>query len=266
MNVYISVISHGHDKIINNLGCLKSLSDDFKIIIKSNKQGDDFAELKLCNNINWIDRDYGLGFGENNNHVFSYCINNLNMKDDDLFIVLNPDVLIDSNSIYELVTLMKKDKTHMSCINLFRNEEYTIYDYSIRDFPKLHQFIRSFLGFNNTAIINKSTITESTTVDWAAGSFLAFLVKRYKNLEGFDERYFMYCEDIDICYRSNKQGYPVVFYPQIRALHYAKHENRKLFSKHLYWHISSVIRFLLTKKNYTTPSSSLSYKSKITID
>ncbi|PSW34958.1 glycosyl transferase family 2 [Photobacterium phosphoreum] len=266
MDVYISVVSHGHDKIINNLGCLKSLSDNFNIVIKSNKQGDDFKELTLCNNVHWLDSDYGLGFGHNNNCIFSYCINNLNMKDDDLFIVFNPDVLMDSNSIYELVSLMKENKTHMSCINLFRNEDHTIYDCSIRDFPKLHQFIRSFLGFGNTAIIDKGTISDTTTVDWAAGSFLAFLVQRYKSLEGFDERYFMYCEDIDICYRSNKQGHPVVYYPQIKALHYAKHENRKFFSKHLYWHISSVVRFLLTKKSYTTPSSCLSHKEKVILD
>ncbi len=56
------------------------------------------------------------------------------MKDDDLFIVFNPDVLMDSNFIYELVSLMKTNKTHMSCINLFRDKDHTIYDCSLRDF------------------------------------------------------------------------------------------------------------------------------------
>ncbi|MCD9529100.1 glycosyltransferase family 2 protein [Photobacterium carnosum] len=257
MKIFISVISHGHDILINKLGCLQLLSNDFDVIIKSNKQGDRFDELASCKKLHWIDSDYGLGFGHNNNVIFSYCINNLDMKDDDLFIVFNPDVSMNINDMYELASLMKKDNTKLSCINLFKDDKFSIYDNSVRKFPKFMQFIKSFLGGNNNSILDKNKIHEPMNVDWAAGSFLAFSVKRYKELQGFDEKYFMYCEDIDICYRSHQQGCPVVYYPQVKALHYAKHENRKLFSKHLYWHISSVFRFLLTKKGLTKPSSSL---------
>ncbi|WP_284649417.1 glycosyltransferase [Photobacterium damselae] len=233
------------------------LSNDFNIVIKSNKPGDKYDELVGCNKVHWIDEDYNLGFGQNNNIIFSYCIHNLNMKDDDLFIVFNPDVFMDIKDIYELESLMKSDNVKVSCINLFKDKQFSIYDNSVRKFPKLIQFITSFLGGYNSSILDKTTLHEATNVDWAAGSFLAFSVKRYKELRGFDEKYFMYCEDIDICYRSSQQGFPVVYYPQVKALHYAKHENRKLLSKHLYWHISSVFRFLLTKRGLTKPSSSL---------
>lgn len=244
MNIYISVVSHGHDKIINDLGCLKSLSNDFNIIIKSNKNGDDFNELKTYKNIHWINSDYGLGFGCNNNVIFEYCINYLGMKDDDLFIVFNPDLSMDINSIYELARSMKRDRKKLCCINLFRDSKFSVFDNSVRNFPVLVDFIKSFIGLNNGSIINKKNIYEAQYVDWAAGSFLAFNTKHYQDINGFDESYFMYCEDIDICFRSNKEGIPVYYYPEIKALHYAKHENRNIFSKHLYWHVKSVFRFI----------------------
>ncbi|WP_318466374.1 glycosyltransferase family 2 protein [Photobacterium leiognathi] len=258
MAVYISIVSHGHSRLINELGCLKRLSENFNIILKSNKSGDEFTELSQSENVYWLDKDYGLGFGHNNNINFKFCINSLDVKDDDFFIVLNPDVSISVDEINKLLYFMYKDSVEFACINLFKDENYTIYDNSVRQFPIFTQFIKSFLGFKNDAILDKDVIKEKVNVDWAAGSFLAFSAKRYRELNGFDEKYFMYCEDIDICYRSYKQGYPLLYYPDIKALHYAKHQNRKLFSKHLYWHISSVFRFLLTKESLTKPSSILS--------
>ena len=45
----------------------------------------------------------------------------------------------------------------------------------------------------------------------------------YRQLNGFDERYFMYCEDIDICYRSCKiHGKRVMYFPNIKAVHLSK--------------------------------------------
>ena len=259
MNVYISVVSHGHDSLIKELGCLKLLSEKFNIIIKSNKPNDNFDELVTCKKIHWIDDElnYSLGFGHNNNIVFEYCINNLGMKDNDLFIVFNPDVSMDIDQICQLSSKMNKGNIDFSCINLFKDKEYSVYDFSIRKFPVLSQFVKSFLGLGNSSILDKKMIDNAIFVDWAAGSFLAFSVQHYKKLKGFDEKYFMYCEDIDICYRSKKLGVPIFYYPNIKALHYAKHENRKLMSKHLYWHLSSVFRFLLTKKGLTKSSSSL---------
>lgn len=124
-------------------------------------------------------------------------------------------------------------------------------------FPSLKHFIKSFLGLGNSSIVDKSKIIEPCHIDWAAGSFLAIQSCHYLKLGGFDEKYFMYCEDIDICYRSFLMNIPVKYYPAIHAIHLAKHANRKIFSKHFYWHFSSAIRFLLTKKNLTKMKSSI---------
>jgi len=169
------------------------------------------------------------------------------MLDNDYFVVLNPDVIITNQAIVDLVLQMTESNTALGAINLFKDEKCKISDNSIRNFPTLVQFIASFLGYGNTSKIDKNAINKPTRVDWAAGSFLCFKAELYRKLDGFNEAYFMYCEDIDICYRTYKLGFETIFFPNIKAIHLAEHANRKLFSKHLYWHVVSVIRFLVTK-------------------
>ncbi|MEZ9866559.1 glycosyltransferase family 2 protein [Vibrio sp. 10N.261.51.A4] len=257
MSVYISVVSHGHGDLIEQLSCLKKLAEKFIVVVKINLEEKNLPTYLEQNNIHYVDGNYGLGFGHNNNIVFSYCWENLDMKEDDFFIVFNPDVLSSTESIEELIESMRKEKSGIAAVNLFRDSDYSIPDNSIRIFPSLTQFIKSFLGLGNTAIIDKSKIKQKVNIDWAAGSFLAFTASHYARLKGFDEGYFMYCEDIDICYRSKVLGVPVIFYPQIKMLHLAEHANRSIFSKHFYWHVNSVIRFLLSKKGFARASSSL---------
>lgn len=85
----------------------------------------------------------------------------------------------------------------------------------------------SYLGFKNNTIINKCLINEPLVVDWAAGSFLAIKAENFGKVGGFNTRYFMYCEDIDLCLRLKGNGTNLYFIHSIKAMHLAKHNNRK---------------------------------------
>jgi len=257
MSVFISVISHGHGKLIKELSCLKNLAQKNTVVVKLNVEESDLIPYLIKYNIQYIDSNYNLGFGHNNNIVYSYCKKKLSMNDDDAFVVFNPDIIAEASEINKLFENMTKNDIKISTINLFKDDKLSIPDYSVRNFPSLFQFISSFIGFGNSSILDKSLLLKPTIVDWASGSFIAFRASHYKRLNGFDEGYFMYCEDIDICYRSHLLGEPVTFYPDIKGQHLAKHANRSIFSKHFYWHVSSVFRFMLTKIKLTTPKSSI---------
>ncbi|PHX05714.1 glycosyltransferase family 2 protein [Vibrio splendidus] len=257
MNVYISVISHGHSELMNRLLCLPALAEKYQVVVKSNKPQDKFDAWISHPNVHWINDGYGYGFGHNNNIAFNHCCSKLGMVEDDCFIILNPDVVIEVCEIERLIFDMQEKQVKLAAINLFKDNEFTNYDNSIRNFPSLIQFSKSFLGLGNSSILDKSSLSAPSQVDWAAGSFLAFQARHYANLGGFDENYFMYCEDIDICYRSYLVGERTMYYPDIKARHLAKHENRKLISKHFYWHVISVIRFLFTKAGLTKAKSDL---------
>ncbi|RZR27433.1 glycosyltransferase family 2 protein, partial [Vibrio vulnificus] len=183
----------------------------------------------------------------NNNRVFDYIRNKYECKDDDFFIVLNPDVDLKVDSVLNLIFDMKNDKSHMAGINLYKDKEFNEYDNSVRRFPGFLDFFSSILGFGNKTIIDKREIDSPKIVDWVAGSFIAFTCKHFNALRGFDEHYFMYCEDIDICFRSYLIGVPVIYYPHVKAIHLAQHANRSIFSKHFRWHVESATRFLFKK-------------------
>ena len=244
--VYISVVSHCHADIIKSINCLPSLASKFVVILKSNR-AEDLSSYCVDNNIFYLPPIHEMGFGENNNYIFKYAISSLGMTDNDIFIVMNPDVNITESQVTLLMESMVLDGVSFATINLYRDSNMTIHDYSVRKFPNFFDFFSSFIGLKNNTKIIKENIVSPCFVDWAAGSFLAFRVASYKSVFGFDPKYFMYCEDIDICYRLGLINVLLVYYPHIKAIHHAQHKNKNLFSKHFFWHIRSVFIFLFTR-------------------
>ncbi|MCT4702587.1 glycosyltransferase family 2 protein [Enterobacteriaceae bacterium H20N1] len=246
MGNFISVISHGHAALIKELNVLSKLAISNTVIIKCNKESDVVALEGYCkkNNIHLITDNYGLGFGANNNLVFNYCRKNLGLKAEDYFIVMNPDLEIDTYELKKLNCYVLENASKLSTINLYKNEEKTVSDDAIRKYPKMGDFFLSLVLKKNRSKYNKTLIEKPTEVDWAAGSFLMFQADHYQQLGGFDEKYFMYCEDIDICYRSSLLKHKPIYYPDVTAVHYAKHANRSFLSKHFFWHLKSALLFL----------------------
>ncbi|GAA3535803.1 glycosyltransferase family 2 protein [Zobellella aerophila] len=247
--VFISVVSHCHGEVIQKVNCLPALARYFTVVVKSNVKE---ALENYCfeHDILYLPPTQVMGFGENNNVIFQYCKQQLGMKGEDFFILINPDVYVSFSAISTLISEMESADVSCATINLFRDYEMTIHDYSVRNFPGLFDFISSYIGLKNKTKIVKEEIFSPCLVDWAAGSFLAFESDKYELVGGFDEKYFMYCEDINIFFRLKKQGYPLVFFPDIKAVHLAQHKNRKLFSMHFFWHAKSVIRYLIDKITY----------------
>ncbi|MEJ1720233.1 glycosyltransferase family 2 protein, partial [Escherichia coli] len=75
----------------------------------------------LESNIHIIDGNYSRGFGDNNNIVFKYCKNNLGMRLDDYFLILNPDVVIDVCTLEELLKRVANNSVNISTINLHKD-------------------------------------------------------------------------------------------------------------------------------------------------
>ncbi|RRO06018.1 glycosyltransferase [Pectobacterium aquaticum] len=250
MAIHVFVVSHNHGNEISKIGSVKKIANSglFNVCVKSNCSDPYLYEYAKKNNIHVINDCYGLGFGANNNYIFKYLEENGNVTDSDYVVIMNPDLDISSDNLMNLILEMKNNGDSIATANLFKDYEYKIYDNSIRMWPTFYDFFLSFISGKNKSILDKKLIQEATLIDWAAGSFLVFKASLYRELDGFDERYFMYCEDIDICYRAHKLGHKVKYYPNVRAVHLAAHANRNIFSKHFFWHVSSVFRFLLSTR------------------
>ncbi|EKT56062.1 glycosyl transferase family protein [Providencia burhodogranariea DSM 19968] len=227
-------------------GCLELLvSHNYTVVLKDNKPQRELQEYCAKSGIHYL-VDQPMGFGANNNCVFNWCQKELGMRDEDRFLVLNPDVIIEPSVLAALLLHAELHAYPLVAINLFNDRDFTLYDNGIRRFPTISNFAISFLLQKNNTNYDKSKITQDTEVEWAAGSFLLFTAKYYRELGGFDTRYYMYCEDLDICWRARRKlKVNVVYLPQFKALHLAQMRSRSLFSKHFIWHATSALRFCL---------------------
>ncbi len=247
--LYLVVVSHHHDKYVSNLidvldmGKMKNV----KLIVKDNTHSS-FLESK-CNldNVVYITSKERMGFGENNNFAVKYISDNYHVTELDYLLIINPDILITFDTICTLKEYIETHQLDMFTIDLFKNNQLTERDNFVRTFPELKNFFDSYVRGINTTIVDRSELTEPTKVEWCAGSFIGIKLNLFIQLGGFDENYFMYCEDVDLCYRAANAGISLIYLPQFIAVHYAHHDNRKFLSKPFFWHLKSVIRFLIKK-------------------
>ena len=81
--------------------------------------------------------------------------------------------------------------------------------------------------------------------DWVAGMFMLFRREVFEKMGGFDRRYFLYYEDVDLCARLRSQGYQVALCPGAKVIHHA-HRSSHRNLKYMKWHLASMFRFFLS--------------------
>lgn len=96
--------------------------------------------------------------------------------------------------------------------------------------------------------------------DWVSGAVMAFRADVFAKLGGFDERYFMYCEDVDICLRLQLAGYTLKK-ANVSVVHHAQRRTLTNF-KHLAWHVRSLLRLWRSSAYHAYIESSATKKSE----
>jgi len=91
-------------------------------------------------------------------------------------------------------------------------------------FPS-HPFLKRYLMFDLDR-------TRPAEVDWVSGACILLRREAFEEVGGFDERYFLYSEDVDLCLRLKKAGWKVYYVPHAKAFHIGGHasERRPVFS------------------------------------
>jgi GT2 family glycosyltransferase len=87
--------------------------------------------------------------------------------------------------------------------------------------------------------------TEPVPADWMLGAFLLLRRELFDDLGGFDERFRLYGEDIELCYRAAKAGWERWYVPGAVVKHrYAAEIDRKLLTRQTIWHWRGIARFV----------------------
>ncbi|MGD9486547.1 MAG: glycosyltransferase family 2 protein [Calditrichaceae bacterium] len=181
----------------------------------------------------------------------------------DLLLFLNPDTILFENSLDKTIAFMQdsiNSKVGICGIQLV-NDKGEITRTCAR-FPKLSIFITKILGLNLIFPINfKSHFmtdwdhTQTRDVDQVMGAF--FMIRRplFEDLKGFDERFFVYFEEVDLSVRAKNMGWRSIYYSEVQAYHYGGGTSEQIKARRLFYSLRS--RILYGYKHFNFISASI---------
>lgn len=236
MKFSISIVSHNSGELIAELfkDLCKTLPNETEVILTINVPENEsylsegiYLPLRVIRNIS------PLGFGANHNQAFASACG-------EKFIILNPDIRIRGNPWHALDSAFDPDTG--ACAPLVLSPAGTIED-SVREYPTLGRLFRRVVLRDRSPDYLVPSKHDSVNVAWAAGMFVMFDSESFREIGGFDTRYFMYLEDVDICKRLHTAGKKVLWVPQCSVIHNAQRASGRSW-QHLRWHVRSVVRYL----------------------
>lgn len=173
------------------------------------------------------------GFGENHNAAFGRSSGRY-------FCVLNPDVRFIADPFSLLIESLSSDVGVVAPRIIDSKGEP---EDSARKFPAPREILAKMAG--GKSMVYQPGETKTGGPDWVAGMFMLFPREAFRKTGGFDERYFLYYEDVDICARLTLAGYRVMLCPAASVIHDARRTSHRNL-RYLGWHLASMFRFFLS--------------------
>jgi hypothetical protein len=230
--IALSVVSHAQNWLVNQL--LVDLAQfhpaGLSIVVTQNVPDPDRLAARLGAEV--IVNERPRGFGANHNAAFRRC-------DAPYFCVVNPDIRLNMDPFPALVQALQSAKGAVAgprvCDPDGRTED------SARRFPTVLRLLGKL--FSGAAGPDYPVDRGALEVDWVAGMFMLFRSDAYREVGGFDERFFLYYEDVDICRRLLARGHRCVFEPEASVIHTARRASRREL-RLMRIHAASAMRYL----------------------
>lgn len=260
MDLSIVIVNYNNYLLTNN--CINSVINnisniDYEIILIDNNSNNNSVEIfqneyKKYNNIKVISNPKNVGFGAANNKAVEEAKGAY-------ILILNPDTIIIDDSIEKMLNKISnnKDIGLISCKLL--NEDKTL-QYSCRRFLDFKSFIiartplkklfpKKYIDkINSLYLMNDYTHDYETEVDWVMGSFMMIEKSLFQQVGGFSPQYFMYFEDVDLCFKIKIKNKKIIYSPNAQIIHLHRQESTKKINKLSFIHLSSMFKFYLTNK------------------
>lgn len=223
----------------------KSITDlRYEIIVVDNASTDGskeiFSELSNQNkNFLYLYSPQNLGFGKANNIGFDKAKGKYTL-------ILNPDTLIEPDTLQVMFDYMESNPDIGTSGCKVLNLDGTFQSACRRGFPtpwasfcKLFGLQKLFPKSKLFAKYNLSYLNENETndIDALIGAFMFTRTDVLKQINGFDENFFMYGEDLDLCYRIKQKGYRVSYFPRTTITHFKGESSKRSTlneTKHFY--------------------------------
>lgn len=236
--IAVSIVSHGQGALVKDLldDLARCKATPLEVIVTVNiAETLPFSESAYGFGLQVARNAAPRGFGANHNAAFR-------MASSPLFCVVNPDIRLDADPFPPLVSALSEPGVAIAA-PLVRNRGGTVED-SARAFPTPGAILRKALGAAQA--LDYAIDAAAVEPDWVAGMFMLFPSSAFARLRGFDERYHLYYEDVDLCARARLDGQRIVLDPRAQVLHDARRESRRR-PRHAWWHARSMLRFFLSE-------------------
>ena len=250
VDLTVSIVSHGHRSYLEE--CLTSVEEAAKGIstevhLVANLPGDGSAELarekfpRVAISVN--DRRHG--FSTNHNRIYRQTASRY-------FLLLNPDTRIEGNALATLVDFMDRHPDAFACGPKLLYPDRRL-QYSCRRFPTpivtlvrrtpLRRLpgARPIIRDHSLEDWDHGSVRE---VDWVFGACLMVRRSAMERVGLLDEKLYLFCEDIDWCYRMKKEGGKVYYVPDAVVVHDLSDEIYEPYlSRHRLLHYRSMLHY-----------------------
>jgi GT2 family glycosyltransferase len=225
--VTVSVVSHGHGhhvrQLLRDLDAAVPASRIEKVIVTRNiPEPDVLGDLAPAYPLEIIENTQPKGYGANHNAAFARC-------GSPWFLVLNPDVRIAGDAIGALL----EQALPTSGVVAPRIVEPG------KTAPEPHRELLTPFEIMGRWIWPDY---DAPRAEWVAGMFMLFRARSFSEVQGFDEKFFMYVEDADICARLHLAGWEVTVNEAVSVVHGAQRASDRQW-KALGWHWASLFKW-----------------------
>jgi GT2 family glycosyltransferase len=216
MELSIVLVTYNSEEYIS--GCLHSILKategmEREILVIDNHSNDRTIALlrEFNSSLKLIENEQNEGFAKAVNKGFR-------KSSGEFCLLINPDVMIQSNSLNPMIQFMKENPKVGVCGCKLLNGDGSL-QYSIGPFPGLlSPFWRMFFP-RPMRKYDWWGYDRLRECDWVTGAFMLLQSKAFQEVKLLDEQYFMYYEDVDLCLRVKRAGWQVYYYPGITAVH-----------------------------------------------
>ena len=209
-NLSIVIVSFMSEEVIHN--CIKSIPDDIKIIVVENSGNQEFKQNieSKYRNVTCVLSSENLGMGSGNNLGLSHT-------NTDYALILNPDVILESNTIEELINASKSIESFAiiaPIINSEKNLNYKLFKNEIKIRDNIQPFkVKSVDGFAMLLNLNKLN-----------------KISYFENFKYFDENIFLFLENDDLCKKLIDINEDIYIAPNAKINHLGGRAVNKKFS------------------------------------
>jgi len=234
--VTASIVSHGHGAMVAHLvEDLLACPEIIRIVVTQNVA--EPTELNFSDRVVLRRNPRPKGYGANQNAAFATATT-------PFFCVLNPDMRLKGNPFPYLLAGFHEERIAVVGPKILSPDGKE--EDSARKFPTLGGLLAKLAGINDgtyPCFLGK----EGLNPDWLAGMMLLVRSETFRSIGGFDEKFFLYYEDVDLCARLRMLGHEIRQERSVEAIHDARRQSRRN-PRFTCWHVVSMTRYLL--KNY----------------